>query len=123
MKLVYQADREDEARGIKLMLEANGIPAALTGEFMVSVMSVGIPKVVGVWVYLDRQAEDARRLLDDPAHVVAEPVDVAEFYRLSEDAARQAMLNRMLRFVLWALGGMLALIALLIWLGQEGTGI
>jgi len=119
LKLVYQADREDEARGIKLMLEANGIPAALTGEFMFSVMSVGIPKVVGVWVYLDSQADDARRLLDDPDHVVTEPVDVAEFYRLSEDAARQAMLNRMLRFVLWALGGMLVLIVLLIWAGQE----
>lgn len=119
MRLVHQADREDEARGIWLMREANGIPAALTGEFMVGVMRFGIPKVVGVWVYLDSQAEDARRLLADPDHVVAEPVDVAEFYRLSEDAARQAMLNRMLRFVLWALDGMLALIVLLIWAGQE----
>jgi hypothetical protein len=114
MKLVYQADREDEARGIKIMLEANGIPAALTGEFMFGVMSVGIPQVVGVWVYLDRQAEDARRLLEDPEHMVTDPVDVAEFYRISEDAARQAMLNRMLRFVLWTLMGMLALIGLLV---------
>ncbi|MBD3618230.1 MAG: DUF2007 domain-containing protein [Chromatiales bacterium] len=111
MKLVYQADREDEARGIKLMLEANGIPAALTGEFMFSVMSVGIPKVVGVWVYLDSQADEAERLIQDPEYEVTQPVDVEDFYRFSDSSeVKERVLSQMLKVTVMAVAGLLLFI-------------
>lgn len=111
MKLVFEADTREEAAVIRAMLEANGIPAALSGEFTFGVLSIGIPKVIGVWVYLDHQADEANNLIQNPEYEVVEPVDVEEFYRLSESGdVRQSALSQMLK------GTALALVALLLFI-------
>ena len=114
MKLVFQANREEDAREIKVLLEANGIPAALSGEFTFGALNIGIPRVIGVWVYLDRQAPEAERLIENPEYEVSDPVDVEEFYRLSEsEAVKQAVLTRMLKVTALAFVGLLLLVWLL----------
>ena len=114
MKLVYEADREEQAREIKVLLEANGIPAALSGEFTFGVMSIGIPKVIGVWVYLDSQADEAERLIRNPEYEVTRPVDVEDFYRFSDSSeVKERVLSQMLKGTVLALVGLLLFIWLL----------
>jgi len=111
MKLVYEADREEDAREIKVLLEANGIPAALSGEFTFGVMSIGIPKVVGIWVYLDSQADEAERLIQNPEYEVTQAVDVEDFYRFSDSSeVKEKVLSQMLKTTALALAGLLLFI-------------
>lgn len=91
-----------------MLLEANGIPAALSGEFTFGVMSIGIPRVVGVWVYLDHQFDDAERLIKNPEYEVTQRVDVEDFYRFSDSSeVKEKVLSQMLKTTALALAGLL----------------
>lgn len=112
MELVYETNNKAEALAIKSRLEEKGIPASLAGEHVHDLHWKHIPKVLGVWIYINEQLPDAKRLIENPNHQVVHPVNVEEFYRLTNDPKNKEAMSRILvRQLMWALGALLAVAA------------
>jgi hypothetical protein len=76
MRLLTKAQSRDEQARLVALLESRGIPIyAATG------WTARNPFLGGVFVCIDSQYDDAVALLRDEEHVVADPVDVAEFWK------------------------------------------
>lgn len=113
MKLVFETHSKSEAIEVKLLLENNGIPASLSGENMNSIRKY-IGGSLGVWVYLDEQVEEARRLIDNPAYEVINPVKVSEFYRVANsDAAKEKAILLILKMSGLAFGALISVILII----------
>lgn len=73
-----------------------------------------VPRVLlepGLWVYIDEQQGEAKRLIDNPDYEVRNPVDVENFHAMADGIRTDpAHLNRAL---LHMAGIMLAVMALL----------
>ena len=98
---------------LKDLLEANGIPAVIKGDNTARMISPFLMTEPSLWVYLDEQGEEAEKLILDPTYEVENKIDVAEFYRLTEDVAENPkqtydmLLN-------WAVGIGVVMIALIL---------
>ncbi len=121
MKLLTRSIRHGELIALRDLLEANGIPAVIQSDDTGRMLTPLLTRGQGLWVYIDSQADDAKALLDDPDHLVANPVDVEAFYELTRDVRDDpSVTNRvMIHFGITVgliLLGMLLMIPLLRWL-------
>ena len=122
MQRLFDTTSQDELMAAKMLLESRGVPVYIGGEGSFRINRRMTAYQRSLWVMLDQHYEDAQKLLDDPAHEVAEPVDVAAFYEAFEKQKASplkallglesdAAMNWLLVLVVIALGGM-ALFAL-----------
>lgn len=89
--------RHGELIGLRDLLEANGIPAMIQSDDTGRMLTPLVTRGQSLWVYIDDQADEARALLDNPEHVVANPVDVEAFYASTRDIRDDpAVMNRVL---------------------------
>jgi len=110
MKLVFETHSKSEALKVKSLLESNGIPASFSGENMNNLRKYHGGSL-GVWVYLNEQVEEARRLIENPSHEVTNPVKVSEFYRVTNsDAAKEKATLLILKMSGLAFGALISLI-------------
>jgi hypothetical protein len=104
MQLLTEAHSREDAEAIRSSLENKGIPiyivnSSLRGPYPLRAQWLhddqgnsfpeGIARRYDVWVCLERQFEDARVLLQNPYHVVTEPVDVAHYHAALDEAQKQ----------------------------------
>ena len=100
MECVYTASTNQDAMAIKLLLESNGIPASISNKGFARLYHF-IPNTLAVFVYLDEQYEDAIKLIENPDHVVTNPVDIDAFYAALESEPMQNEIhNAMNRLIL-----------------------
>ena len=118
MKLVTEFAAEDEAVSFATMLEQKGIATFLSNRRTHRVITY--PRVmsdVGLWVILDSQLGDAVALLDNPNHVVREPLTATEIAKIKA-SAHSGNMNAVLSFLFKMLLAALlfaAAVALLYW--------
>ena len=72
--------RHGELIALRDLLEANGIPAMIQSDDTGRMLTPLLTRGQSLWIYIDNQEDEARALLEDPEHVVANPVDVEAFY-------------------------------------------
>lgn len=97
MKLLTRSMRHGELIALRDLLEANGIPAMIQSDDTGRMLTPLVTRGQSLWVYIDDQADEARALLDNPEHVVANPVDVEAFYASTRDVRDDpAVMNRVL---------------------------
>lgn len=89
MRLLFQSHDLQELHGAKDLLEANGIPAFVS--FQDSQTALPLGNGMGLWVYLNEQADDARKLLEDPGHRVEQRIDVRAFHAEVERQQSRSM--------------------------------
>lgn len=87
MKYLTKSADLAHLHGLRELLETNGIPAVVKGENTARMLTPFAMTEPSLWVYLDEQAAEAERLILDPSHEVQHRVDVAEFYRVTEEVA------------------------------------
>jgi hypothetical protein len=111
MQVLARVHGDDVAGGIVSLLHAKGIPTFVKSR-RIGVPGFG-PATYVIFVCLDAHIEDAHKLLDNPAHVVRQPVDVETYKR---DAA--GVDSRQVKWGLLVLAAVvLAIGALLLGLG------
>jgi hypothetical protein len=79
MQVLARVHDGDVAGRIVSLLHAKGIPTFVKSG-RVGVPGFG-PATYVIFVCLDSHVEDAHKLLDDPGHVVQQPVDVETYKR------------------------------------------
>jgi hypothetical protein len=114
--------RHGELIALRDLLEANGIPAVIQADDTGRMITPLLTRGQTLWVYIDSQADEARALLENPGHVVANPVDVDNFYETTRDIRDDlSVMNRVMihlgLLVVLILLFMLLMIMLLRWLG------
>ena len=80
MKPVYTADSPARAYIVKNFLEANGIPATVTGEMLFPLrgeISFSDDSLPQVWVTNDEDALRARQLIEDRESLTESPDDAS----------------------------------------------
>ena len=82
MRWLQEKPAPEEHDRIRELLERNGIPIYVGARTPRS-------GPVGLFVCLDEQHDDAVALLRNPHHTVANPVDVADYYKQLDAALRQ----------------------------------
>jgi len=118
MKMLAKNGDIQYLQSLKQRLEENGIPANIQGENTARMLVPNVAFEPTLWVYLDAQFEEAKELLEDPAHVVTNKIDVSEFYESlpSEEEQRSAVTDAFLHLG-WVIGlivlGILLLIKIL----------
>ena len=118
MKLISKHPDTAYLEEMRQRLESRGIPAVVQGQSMARLLvPVGATEPT-LWVYLPFQEGDAKALLDNPEHMVEQPVDVDEFYQLTQsdmaqDQLRSAALKKMLMISFGVLAALVSGIALL----------
>lgn len=118
MKLISKHPDTAYLEEMRQRLESRGIPAVVQGQSMARLLvPVGATEPT-LWVYLPYQEDDAKALLDNPEHMVEQPVDVDEFYLLTQsdmaqDQLRSAALKKMLTISFGLLAALVAGIVLL----------
>ena len=115
MRLLFQSHDLQELHGAKDLLEANGIPAFVS--FQDSQTALPLGNGMGLWVYLNEQADDARKLLENPGHRVEQPIDVQAFRAEIERQQSPGMANGGARDRISGWLGALALLALMALIG------
>lgn len=98
-------DRDELAR-IRALLRAKGVPTWAT-----TVESRRLGWQGTLHVCVDEQLDDALRLLRDPAHVPAHPVDAEAFERALAEGDASALLVRMTNRLLLMVLGLAAIVA------------
>lgn len=119
MRLLTKSPDLSYLYNLKELLEANGIPATITGDNTARIMPPISVTEPSLWVYLDEQYPEADKLILEPGYEVKHKADVADFYNsaneISEDPKR---LNDLLLNLGAGLGAILfSLFLLLKWLG------
>lgn len=74
MEFICRFHDADELQRVRGLLRSKGIPT-----FAPQVESRRMGEQWALFVYLNEQADDARRILRDPGHEPAHPVDAVEF--------------------------------------------
>ena len=111
MKLLFHTLNRSEVDSVRIRLESNGIPVFVSNDYSSTMLGpVFSAKPYSVWVVLENQHHDAEMLLKNPEHLVAEPVDVALFYK--EMAGQRS--NAYIKIMLWGAGLVAMLFALLV---------
>ena len=79
MRLIAEYSNLVDAELASHRLESRGIATFVSSKrsYRMGALFTGAFRV-GLWVVLDRQFEDARRLLDDPDHEVSMPLTSTE---------------------------------------------
>lgn len=114
MKLVFRADSLEQANEIKATLETAGIPTMISGENFSALRIPFFPNNLGVFIYLDKQYNDAVQLLSDPDYIPEHSVDVEEFYELLDSEDFRHSLNKgYLTVFAWLVALILVLIFIL----------
>jgi len=109
VKLLERYESMTEAHERAAFLRSRGIAAHV--ESTSALRPAGAHKSLynaALWSVLDHQHEDAAALLDNPDHVVADPLDDSEMEELQEEGGQRARAT----IIRWSLGLLAALIAL-----------
>lgn len=85
MKLVTKNIDVTYLHSLKGLLEENGIPAYVSGENTARMITPYVMTEPCLWVCIDEQEDEARKLIDDPNYVVVNKVNVGEFYEQNEE--------------------------------------
>ncbi|MGD8555842.1 MAG: hypothetical protein PVJ14_00660 [Chromatiales bacterium] len=85
MKLVTRGMQLNDLIALRDMLEANGIPAVIQDDNTARMITPVTTMGQGLWIYIDSQESEAKALLENPDHVVANPVDIKAFYEVSRN--------------------------------------
>jgi hypothetical protein len=85
MKPVFSTENEMEFHSAWERLQAGGIPVTELATTDLAGYKVG-PKTRTIYIWLDEQYEDAFKLLADPSHVVANPIDTEQFDHIESQA-------------------------------------
>jgi hypothetical protein len=101
-------DRDELAR-VRALLRAKGVPTWAT---TVEHRRMGWQGTLHVC--LDEHVDDALRLLRDPTHVPAHPVDAEAFERALAQGDGSALLVRMTNRLLLVLAGLAAIVAVVV---------
>lgn len=116
MKFICRAYSLEEANQIKFLLENAGIPAFVSNKRFAQLNVPFVAHSLGVFIYIKSQYQDAIALINNEQHVVREPVDVDEFYRiLASSPHKEAVHNAMNNFI-WAMLAIGVICALLIYI-------
>jgi hypothetical protein len=110
MRLLTKVHASGERAELAAFLESHGIPVFVDSAWTWRASSRG-----SVFVCLDRQYDDALALLRNPDHDVAEPIDVAEFWK-----AAPATLPIILKHALEVLAVLIVLVLFVIAAKQLG---
>ncbi|MGD9296135.1 MAG: hypothetical protein PVG47_01945 [Chromatiales bacterium] len=115
MKLLTRSMRHGELIALRDLLEANGIPAMIQSDDTGRMLTPLLTRGQSLWIYIDNQEDEARALLEDPEHVVANPVDVEAFYELTRDIRDDpSVMNRVMIHLGITVGLILILMLLVI---------
>jgi hypothetical protein len=107
--------RHGELIALRDLLEANGIPAMIQSDDTGRMLTPLLTRGQSLWIYIDNQEDEARALLEDPEHVVANPVDVEAFYELTRDIRDDpSVMNRVMIHLGITVGLILILMLLVI---------
>ena len=113
MKEVYRANSLEEANEIKTRLESAGIPVMLSNEHFSALRLPFFPANLGVFIYLDEQYNDARKVLSDPEYLPGSAIDIERFYQLLDsDEFRHNVNSSYMVILVWAIS--LILVAMLV---------
>lgn len=85
MKLLIKNRDTSYLLTLKMLLEGNGIPAFISGENVARMITSYIFTEPGLWIYIDKQEDEALKLIDDPDYEVINSVDVSAFYESNRD--------------------------------------
>ena len=110
MKLLTQYETDSEADSVSARLEDKGIATYVSSRNALGFpgWSTG-PAMVGLWVLIDEQYEDAMALLYDPEHTVSNPLSMPDIL-----AAHASVRSGDLSAALTALGWMSAVLLLFV---------
>ena len=106
MRLVAKYSSDTDAKLASQRLESKGIATFISSKrsYRLGALFTGAFHV-GLWVVLDRQFEDARRLLEDPNHKVSMPLTSTEMIEI-RSSVRSGDMSQILRFLfqllIWA---------------------
>lgn len=122
MRLLFESESQDELARAKELLEENGIPVFISSEETYRMRPSAVLYKKGLWICLEGQFSDALKLLKNPNHEVAQPVDVEEFHHSLEEAQKEPLrglglngdriLNVVMSIVIVAIIVMAAMVAL-----------
>ncbi len=85
MKLLTKNSDTSYLYALKGILEANGIPATISGENTARMITPFLMTQPVLWVYLDEQLDEALKLINDHEYTVINRVDIDEFYEINKD--------------------------------------
>lgn len=97
MRLLFESESHDELTRAKELLEGKGIPVFISSEETYRMRPSAVLYKKGLWVCLEGQFSDAIKLLKNPSHEVAQPVDVEAFYHSLEAAQKEPLRGLWLR--------------------------
>ena len=92
MKLVQKLNDPNIANELVNLLEDNGVPAILNSNGLEN-RGTHIPDGHEIWIYINNQYSEARKLIADNAYQVKNPVDITEFYKEIESNEANKQLN------------------------------
>ncbi|MCG8058141.1 MAG: DUF2007 domain-containing protein [Candidatus Thiodiazotropha endolucinida] len=99
MKLLFNTNEIEVAEEAKSLLEKKGIPVFISNRHQDSIRKY-YPKLLGVWVYLNEQEADARRVLSDRSYEIDRPIDVGLFYsKLQEESFEDQSRSNLLKWM------------------------
>jgi len=101
MKFVYKASTLEGANEIKALLDNAGIPASISNSGFASLNLFFIPHSLGVFIYNPNHYQDAIALIQNPDHIVRDPIDTEEFYNsLNSEQSTKSAYNAMNNFII-----------------------
>ena len=103
---------------LKDLLEVNGIPAVIQGRNIARMITSRMIFEPTLWVYVDEQFDDALELMENPDHVVVNPLDIEKVKSLLPDESQRrnnlnAALRQLLIFVGFIIVGIFLLVKIL----------
>lgn len=113
MEFICRFHDADELHRVRELLRTKGIPT-----FSPSVEHRGLGSQWALFVCLNEQAEDARRLIRDPNHEPGLAVDAAEFEDALESPDQSTLTNWATIIAVAVLAGFAGLVYLFVLLGQ-----
>ena len=91
MRLLFESESQTELTQAKELLEGKGIPVFISSEETYRLRPSYILYKKGLWICLEEQFSDAAKLLKNPSHEVAQPVDTEAFHRSLEEAQKEPL--------------------------------
>ena len=91
MRLLFESESPVELTQAMELLEEKGIPVFISSEETYRLRPSRVLYKKGLWVCLEEQFSDAAKLLKNPNHEVAKPVDVEAFNRSLEEAQKEPL--------------------------------
>lgn len=112
MRVLAHFHSDDAAYKTQQRLEKAGVPVIV--EFRHTLMSKGLGSPYTLSVALDEQYNDAVQLISNPNHLVANPIDVENFKRYTENGqAHSLVIPKILNTGLLLALGLFAIMAVI----------